>query len=35
MAIDYTRWAIAAMEQWKIREAEFGTKLYLSLAYWG
>jgi glycine/D-amino acid oxidase-like deaminating enzyme len=24
----YTRWAIAAMEQWKIREAEFGTKLY-------
>src|SRR5262245_3534755 len=24
----YTRWAIAAMEQWKMREAEFGTKLY-------
>jgi glycine/D-amino acid oxidase-like deaminating enzyme len=24
----YTRWAIAAIEQWKIREAEFGTKLY-------
>lgn len=24
----YTRWAIAAMEQWEIRGAEFGTKLY-------
>lgn len=24
----YTRWAIAAMEQWRMREAEFGTKLY-------
>ena len=24
----YTRWAIAAMDQWKMREAEFGTKLY-------
>ena len=23
-----TPWAIAAMEQWKIREGEFGTKLY-------
>lgn len=24
----YTRWAVAAMDQWKMREAEFGTKLY-------
>ena len=24
----YTRWAIEAMERWKIREAEFGTKLF-------
>ena len=24
----YTRWAMAAMERWKIREAEFGTKLF-------
>jgi glycine/D-amino acid oxidase-like deaminating enzyme len=24
----YTRWAMAAMELWKIREAEFGTKLF-------
>ena len=31
----YTRWAIAAMEQWKIREAEFGTKLYFESGYWG
>ena len=24
----YTRWAIAAIQQWKVREAEFGTRLY-------
>src|SRR5258706_10150862 len=24
----YSRWAMAAMEQWKIREAEFGTRLF-------
>src|SRR5688572_10576052 len=24
----YTRWAMTAMELWKIREAEFGTKLF-------
>ena len=24
----YTRWAIEAMERWKIREAEFGTRLF-------
>jgi len=24
----YSRWAIEAMERWKIREAEFGTKLF-------
>jgi sarcosine oxidase len=31
----YTRWAIAAMEQWKIREAEFGTKLYFESGFLG
>jgi sarcosine oxidase len=31
----YTRWAIAAMDQWKMRGAEFGTQLYFESGFLG